>query len=149
MIFTSIFVALAETVGITKHVDIFSGSHGVKVSESYRTKKRSDRIVMTDEARVLKLIRSEVKLSMRKVADLIGVSDTYIAHLENGRIDLPPEERLNRLLKVYGVRKGSFEERVRNHKQNQSSREQLLELVSRMREREIDTILAVARGLLS
>jgi len=117
------------------------------MSESYRTKKRSDRIVMTDEARVLKLLRSEAKLSTRKVTDAIGVSDTYIAHLENGRIDLPPEERLKRLLKVYGARVGTFTERVRTYRSQITPEQELTGLLKRLRPHEVSTLVAVAKSL--
>lgn len=56
-------------------------------TRKYRTKKRSDRIVMTPAARLLKLLRNESGLSMVKAAALMGVSDSYIAHIETGRLD--------------------------------------------------------------
>jgi hypothetical protein len=39
-------------------------------------KRRSDSKVMTQEARVLKIMRETRKLSMRRAATLIGVSDS-------------------------------------------------------------------------
>ncbi len=86
------------------------------VAEKYRTKKRSDRIEMTDEARVLKILRSEAKLSMKNVTEPIELSDSYFAHVETGRINVPDGEKLNRLLKVYSTRLGAFRERVRTVK---------------------------------
>lgn len=118
------------------------------MNETYRTKKRSDRIVMTDEARVLKLLRSEARLSMRKVAEAVGLSDTYIAHVETGRIDLR-EDTLKRLLKVYGTQLGTFRARVRTYKPKVTSEQELMELVRRMRDKELATVLAVARSLIS
>lgn len=47
-------------------------------TRKYRTKKRSDRIVMTPAARLLKQLRNERGLSMVKAAGLVGVSDSYI-----------------------------------------------------------------------
>ena len=116
--------------------------------ETYRTKKRSDRIAMTDEVRVLKLLRSEARLSMRQVSQLIGLSDAYIAHIETGRIDLR-EDTLKRLLKIYGTQLGSFRERVRTYKPQLTPEQELMELVRRMRDKELATVLAVAKGLLS
>lgn len=118
------------------------------MSETYRTKKRSDRIVMTDEARVLKLLRSEARLSMRKVAEAVCLSDTYIAHVETGRIDLH-NDKLKKLLKVYGTQLGTFRERVRTYQQVVTPEQELLELVRRMRDKELATVLAVARSLVS
>ncbi len=67
---------------------------------------------MTPAARLLKRLRVERKLSMRKAGELLGLSDSTIAHIETGRIDVPRGEKLNR-----------------------------------MRDREIETVLAAARGL--
>lgn len=119
------------------------------MTEIYRTKKRSDRIMMTNEARVLKLLRSEAMLSMRQVAQLVGLSDTYIAHLETGRLDVPVDDKLKRLLKIYGTHLATYRERVRTYKQQVTPEHELMELVQRMREKELATILAVARSLVS
>lgn len=118
------------------------------MSATYRTKKRSDRIVMTDEVRVLKLLRSEARLSMRQVSQMVGLSDAYIAHIETGRIDLR-EDTLKRLLKVYGTKLGTFRERVRTYKPQVTTEQELMELVRRMRDKELATVLAVARSLVS
>jgi transcriptional regulator with XRE-family HTH domain len=105
--------------------------------------------VMTDEARVLKLLRSEARLSMRQVAQLVGLSDAYVAHLETGRIDVPGDDKLKRLLKVYGTRLGTFRERARSYRLQVTPEQELLELIKRMRDKEIATVLAVARSLVS
>lgn len=118
------------------------------VAEKYRTKKRSDRIEMTDEARVLKILRAETKLSMKKVADLIGLSDSYIAHVETGRIDVPDGEKLQRLLKVYGTQLGTFRERVRTYAVQITPEQELMELVYRLRPHEVKALVAVAKSML-
>jgi hypothetical protein len=41
-------------------------------------KRRSDSKVMTKEASALKIMRETRKLSMRRAATLIGVSDSFI-----------------------------------------------------------------------
>jgi len=118
-------------------------------TRKYRTKKRSDRIVMTPEARLLKQLRHERGLSMRKAAGLIGISDTYIAHVETGRMDIPKGEKLKRLIHAYGVQSTAYFERLKSFTEKRDRRVELDELVKRMRDKELDTILAVARGLLS
>lgn len=119
------------------------------VAEKYRTKKRSDRIEMTDEARVLKILRSEAKLSMKKVADLVGLSDSYIAHVETGRIDVPDSDKLNRLLKIYGIQLGTFRERVRIYSVQITPEQELMELVYRLRPHEVKALVAVAKSMVN
>ncbi|WP_155722500.1 helix-turn-helix domain-containing protein [Bdellovibrio bacteriovorus] len=81
-------------------------------TRKYRTKKRSDRIVMTPAARLLKQLRNESGLSMIKTAALIGVSDSSIAHVETGRMDAPRGDKLKRLIHTYGVRSTTYFERL-------------------------------------
>lgn len=118
-------------------------------TRKYRTKKRSDRIVMTPAARLLKQLRHERELSMVRAAALVGVSDSYIAHVETGRMDVPKGEKLKRLLNVYGTQSTTFYERLKDFKDNIGPREELREILQRMREKEVETLLAVAKGLLS
>ncbi|MCM2354110.1 MAG: helix-turn-helix domain-containing protein [Pseudobdellovibrio sp.] len=118
-------------------------------TRKYRTKKRSDRIVMTPAARLLKLLRNESGLSMINAAALIGVSDSYIAHIETGRMDVPSGEKLKRLVHVYGVRSTTYFERLSKFSEKPDPRVELGELLKRMRDKEVETVLAVARGLLS
>ncbi len=118
-------------------------------TRKYRTKKRSDRIVMTPAARLLKQLRRERGLSMIKAAEVIGVSDSYIAHVETGRMDVPKGEKLKRLIHAYGVRSTAYFERLNTFVERPDPRFELGELLKRMRDKEVETVLAVARGLLS
>jgi len=118
-------------------------------TNKYRTKKRSDQILLTKEALLLKQLRIECGLSMRKAASQIYLSDSYIAHIETGRMDPPKGEKLQRLLSVYGIRSNAYYERLRSFKELTSPLEELSLLIKRMRPKEIDTLLAVAKGLVS
>lgn len=118
-------------------------------TRKYRTKKRSDRIVMTPAARLLKQLRHERGLSMIKAAALIGVSDSYIAQVETGRMDVPKGDKLKRLIHAYGVRSTAYFERLRTFVERPDPRVEIAELLKRMRDKEVETVLAVARGLLS
>ena len=71
---------------------------------------------MTREAMVLKQMRVGCGLSMKKAGELMGKSDSYIAHLETGRMDIPKGEKLDRILAAYGgIKQKSFYERVRSY----------------------------------
>lgn len=64
--------------------------------------KRTERVVITPEGRVLKQLREKHGLSMRKVGEQLGLSDSYISQIENGRNDPPRKDSLARFLKIYG-----------------------------------------------
>lgn len=110
--------------------------------------KRSSRIIMTNEARVLRDMRIACGLSMRRAGALLNLSDSYIAHIETGRMDIPKGEKLDRLLGIYGgIKQKSFFEKVRNYQKKLSPKDQLFEILDYANEAQIVTMLAVAMGL--
>lgn len=111
--------------------------------------RRSARIVITNEARVLKELRIQHGLSMRQAGSLIGRSDSYIAHIETGRMDMPQGCKLDRLLAIYGdIKQKSFFERVRQYQLSLSPKDELLEAIERLSNEKIVTLLAVAKSIL-
>lgn len=79
--------------------------------KSRKRYRRSDTKVVTKEAKVLKFLRESRHLSMRKAATLIGLSDTFVCHCEQGRIDLKPAI-VAKFLHVYGYDYGHFQKLV-------------------------------------
>lgn len=110
---------------------------------------RSQKTIITNEARVLRALRTEHRLSMKRVGELIGVSDSTIAHIETGRMNPPKGEMLLRLLRAYGdIKEKSFHERVRAYREKLTAREELHELVERATEKQAQMLLTVAKGLM-
>lgn len=78
--------------------------------ERKRTSKRST----TKEGIALKELRLSYGFSMRQLGALIGKSDSYISHLENGRLDFPQGQSLELILAAFGgMKPKSFFEKVR------------------------------------
>jgi transcriptional regulator with XRE-family HTH domain len=50
---------------------------------------------------VLRALRLEGKLSMKKAATIIGISDSTSAHIETGRMNPPKNAKLEKFLKAY------------------------------------------------
>ncbi len=53
--------------------------------------KRNQKIVMTKEAKLLKKLRIDSDLSLRKLADLMNLSFTRVHQMESGREDVTEE----------------------------------------------------------
>lgn len=106
-------------------------------------KRRCNHKVMTKEASILKFMRESRKLSMRNAGSLLGVSDSMISHIENGRADLRPEITL-RILKLYGY---TFEQFISMSKGEmelpQSLRRECLEIIKRLDEEKLRTVKAI------
>ena len=78
-------------------------------------RKRTSNRSTTEEGLALKELRLSKGLSMRGLGQLIGKSDSYISHLENGRLDFPSGHALERILAAFGdMKPKSFFERARN-----------------------------------
>jgi transcriptional regulator with XRE-family HTH domain len=63
--------------------------------------RRSDVKILTKEAAVLKHLRQAAKFSVRGAAKTMGLSEAYVNHAENGRLDLNPKVILQ-FLNTYG-----------------------------------------------
>lgn len=81
----------------------------MKKSIKYR---RTSEVRLTNEARILRMIREERRLSIRKVAKELGYSETYLRHIEKGRLDIPSESFTRRILALYSVTLRQFKKRA-------------------------------------
>jgi len=85
---------------------------------------------------------------MRKAGELIGVTDSYISHIENGRVDFPKGERLDKILAAYGgIKQKSFFERVRNFKEKLTPADELIEIIPKLGQEKIKLLLGLAQSL--
>lgn len=96
-------------------------------------KGRSYKVILTNEGQVLKQLRLKHKLSMREAGIRVGVSDSYISLIENGRTDPPRADSLARFLKVYGgISEKYFYELVREYKAEKTDREIITAIVEKL-----------------
>lgn len=73
-----------------------------------KRKKRSAIKKNSKEAKVLRFLRKSKNLSMRKAAALIGKSDTFISHLEHGRLDIR-NNIIQEIVTAYGHNMDEFQ----------------------------------------
>nr|BFD68757.1 hypothetical protein HAGR004_37790 [Bdellovibrio sp. HAGR004] len=117
---------------------------------SRKNSRRSNRIILTNEARVLRDLRISNNLSMKKAGDLIGKSDSYIAHIETGRMDIPEGQKLDTLLAIYGgIKQKSFYERVRKYQKVITEKDELLQLIDITSEQQISRLLDFLKAILA
>ena len=108
--------------------------------------RRCNHKVMTKEASVLKFMRESRNLSMRRAGDLLGVSDSTISHLENGRADLQPEI-VTRLLQNYGYNYEQFISMSSGKIElPQSLRRECLEIIKRIDEEKLKTVRTILQS---
>ncbi len=83
-----------------------------------KRKKRSTAIKrVTKEALVLRYLRESRKLSMRRAAKVVGISEAQINHGENGRRDLTPDFVM-KLCQGYGYSYQEFLDFVTDKKES-------------------------------
>lgn len=96
--------------------------------------QRTDKIIITTEAKVLRYLRNKYDLSMREAGEKIGYSSSYISQIENGRENPPTKARLRKFLHVYGgIGEKYFYELCREWKGDQSDLEVVLELAPKVK----------------
>ena len=71
--------------------------------------KRTSHSNPTLEGKILRFMRKSKSISMRQAGSLIGLSDTFINHIEHGRLDLT-ESRINKVIAAYGYSISEFDE---------------------------------------
>lgn len=108
-----------------------------------RKSRRSDVKLMTKEAAILKHLRQARKLSMRKAAHIIGISDSWVNHAENGRCDLNPE-LIIKFLNAYG---NTYEEFIALVKGNRplpaNTYAECVEILKRLDKEKLKTVKAI------
>ena len=70
-------------------------------------KRRSDKKIITIEAKIIRYLRNKKGISQRSLSQKIPFSATTIAHLESGRLDLTPK-RLSVFLKYFNCTESEF-----------------------------------------
>lgn len=110
--------------------------------------ERSRKLIITDDARALRALRLDSGLSLRQVGHKIGMSHTYIAHIEAGRMATPAKPILMKILAVYGIDDyRDFYFKARNTAERTSPKDELLELIERLPSERIALLLRLTKGL--
>lgn len=105
--------------------------------------RRSDDKIITKESGVLKYLRESRKLSLSKVGRIINKSDTWVSHIEHGRIDIGPKKVLI-LLNVYGYSYDYFLQLVEGNREMPSNHfAECMEILKRMDKEKLKTVKAI------
>jgi len=111
--------------------------------------QRSSRCIITPEARVLRDLRLKHGYSMKELGKLVGCSDSFISHLENGRADLPKGETLQKLLKSFGgIGAKYFFELVRDKKSNPDDMDVIKALTDKLKPQQAAYVREVIEDIL-
>lgn len=112
-------------------------------------KKRCQIVKISNKARVLKQLRIGCGFSMREAGYQIGKSDSYISHLENGRMDIPSSEQLEKLLNLYNCSIKGFFEKVRLYKEETPKIDILSNLIKKLDENKVNILIDLTESFLS
>jgi transcriptional regulator with XRE-family HTH domain len=73
-----------------------------------RTSERRE----TNETKLLRELRIKCDFSIREVARRIEKSETYLRHIENGRLNFPSDYNLKLILEEYGVTYRQYKQKL-------------------------------------
>lgn len=95
--------------------------------------RRTQKVIITPEGQVLKQLRAKCDLSMIDVAEKLGISDSYVSQIENGRANPPKDEMLDKFLALYGgVKKKYFQELCRQWEQEITDADFIIDNVEKL-----------------
>lgn len=105
--------------------------------------RRSDKKIMTKEARILKFLRESRNLSMRKVAPMMNISEATVNHCENGRRDLD-KKMLLKFLNIYGYSWEQFQMFLDgNYEVPEHLRSECIDIINRLDVSKLKTIKSI------
>ncbi len=110
---------------------------------------RTEKVVISSEARVLRQMRIAKGLSMRAAGALVNRSDSFISQIENGRMEVPKGDMLETLVTAYGpIKVASFKERARLFKESYSPKDEALSLLEKLPEEQVRVAVAFLQATL-
>lgn len=111
--------------------------------------KRSQHKRITKAARVLRFMRMSKGISMRAAGRLVGLSDSWINHIEQGRMDFD-DRHAARLIEAYGFTHREYEMLLAGGEVPYTSiKDECTALIEQIDESKLKTVLAVLRGFVA
>lgn len=111
--------------------------------------KRSQHKRTTKAAQILRFMRMSKGISMRAAGRLVDLSDSWISHIEQGRMDLD-ERKIMRLVAAYGFTRPEYEAMLSGAEVPYTSiKDECAALIDRIDAAKLKTVLAVLRGFVT
>ena len=109
--------------------------------------RRTSEIKITKEALLLREIRVKQGLSIREVGRRLGRSESYIRHIEKGRLDPPMGVALKEILEIYDVTLRQFNARLKKGEIERHPKSELISIINYLDEANLCTLLKIAKSL--
>ncbi len=103
-------------------------------------------VPVTDEVRVLKFMRIQAGLSLRKAGKHFEMTDGAISHIENGKMKLPVD-RIEQMVSTYGFSMGDFLKLSRSKKLPNNRRQECERLLSTVPNARLEDIFNYLKAL--
>ncbi len=109
---------------------------------------RTDKVIFSNECRVLRDLRRKSGLSMNQAGALLGFSDSYVSQIENGRANIPKGEALMNFLKIYGdITPKYFGELCRGWQTKKTDADLIRELLPKLKREQLKLLRTMAEQL--
>jgi transcriptional regulator with XRE-family HTH domain len=110
---------------------------------------RTNYVVMTNEAKVLRKFREKAGLSMRQAGEAMGVSGSLVSQIENGRENIPSGDRLKRFLDAYDVSLATFRTHVKEYDKEQTDKDVIESLLGKVNPKDMKTLRVMVEHFVS
>lgn len=111
---------------------------------------RTNKVILTPEAHVLRCLRTRSGLSMRSAGEILECSDSYISQIENGRENPPQRVRLQKFLKAYGdISEKYYRQLCREWQDKKSDDDVICDLVTKLKPDQLKLIRAMVEQMVA
>jgi transcriptional regulator with XRE-family HTH domain len=109
--------------------------------------KRSNQKIITHEAQVLRFMRHSRGLSFSEAGKLVGISDSAVAHIEHGRMDIS-RARLETMIRVYGYSMDEFLEYIEGKERPINHRDECIRLLGEIDDLKLRAVHSILTSFL-
>lgn len=103
---------------------------------------------MSNEAKVLRRFCEKAGFLMRQAGESIGVSSSLVSQIENGRENIPKDERLQRYLDCFGVGLSTFKKHVKEYQEEQADRDIVETLIRKISLKAMATLRVIVESFI-
>ncbi len=103
-------------------------------------------VEITTEVKTLRYLRIQAGLSLRQASRLLGITDTAISHIENGKMKLP-SARIEQMVASYGATMSDFFRISKAKVMPVEYREECESLLRRVPNQELEAVFSFLKNI--
>jgi transcriptional regulator with XRE-family HTH domain len=109
--------------------------------------RRTSEIKLTKEALLLRELRLGAGLSLRETGRRLDCSESFVRHIEKGRLDFPNEDNLRKILFIYNVSLRQFKKKIKSEHIKEDPKNEINRILNYLDENRLEMVLKILKGI--